>query len=134
MKTPKKTINLAVPAELLEHFNAVCMEYGHAKQKGLVLSAAISMFLRADPVDQGQAIENIVRAEIAEGVSRMVQRGKQEQSLRIATRKATQSAAGLNATVPTPSGKTLPRKAAKKAGGASAKRAIKKLPKLDDLA
>ena len=134
MKTPKKTINLAVPAELLEHFNAVCLEYGHAKQTGLVLSAAIEMFLRADPVDQGQAIKSIVHAEIAEGVSRMVERGKQEQSLRIATRQAAQAAAGLSPDPPTPSSKPLPRKAAKKAGGRSAKHAIKKLPKLDDLA
>ena len=86
----KKTINLAVPTELLDEFNRVCQQYGHAKQKGQVLSAAMLMFLRADPSEQGRCLEDVVGADITAGVARMIERSKREQGLRIATREATE--------------------------------------------
>lgn len=87
----KKTINLAVPTELLDEFNRVCQQYGHVKQKGQVLSAAMLMFLRADPAEQGRCLEDVVGADITAGVARMIERSKREQGLRIATREATQT-------------------------------------------
>lgn len=87
----KKTINLAVPEDLLDQFNVVCSHYGHAKQKGLVLSAAMLMFLRADPQDQGRCLEDLVRSDIADGVKRVIANADREQQLRAATQEALSS-------------------------------------------
>jgi hypothetical protein len=86
----KKPINLSVPAELLDEFYTVCRHYGHGKQKGQVLSAAMLMFLRADPEEQGRCLEQVVSADITEGVAQMIERARKEQGLRIAKREATQ--------------------------------------------
>ncbi|MEX0653110.1 MAG: hypothetical protein WD534_14370 [Phycisphaeraceae bacterium] len=83
----KKTINLAVPEPLLAEFNEVCRHYGHAKQKGLVLSAAILLFLEADPSEQGDALERILIADVRNGVDSMITRAKKEQIERIQTRE-----------------------------------------------
>lgn len=83
----KKTINLAVPVPLLDEFTEVCRHYGHAKQKGLVLSAAILMFLEADPAEQGRALERILIADVRSGVDALVQRAKEEQARRIKHRQ-----------------------------------------------
>lgn len=84
----KKTINLAIPEPLLNEFNEVCRHYGHAKQKGLVLSAAILMFLEADPAEQGEALEQILISDVRAGVDSMIVRAKQEQLERIQEREA----------------------------------------------
>lgn len=68
---PKKTLNLAVPQELHKEFNAACATYGHGKQKGMVLSAAILMFLRATPQQQGAYLHEIMAADIADSVKNM---------------------------------------------------------------
>lgn len=122
MPSRKKTINLAVPELLLEQFMAVCSEYGHGKQKGLVLSAAMLMFLKADPVAQGRCIEEIMKADVADGVSRMIEKARREQGLRIATREATTAAS---------SGRQ--RKKAAKKRSKQARRAVKKLKSIKDL-
>lgn len=83
----KKTINLAVPEPLLYEFNEVCAHYGHAKQKGLVLSAAVLMFLEADPVDQGKALERIMIADVRSGVDSLIERARSEQARRIELRQ-----------------------------------------------
>jgi hypothetical protein len=93
----KKPLNLSVPAELLDEFYAVCEHYGHAKQKGQVLSAALLMFLRSDPAEQGRCLEQIVSAEINAGVSQMLDRARKEQGLRVATREAAEHAASADA-------------------------------------
>jgi hypothetical protein len=88
----KKPLNLSVPAELLDEFYEVCGHYGHAKQKGQVLSAAILMFLRADPHEQGRCLEEIVSAEITSGVDQMLEKARKEQGLRVAMREASEQA------------------------------------------
>ena len=93
---PKRTINLTIPQPLLEEFNGVCAQYGHGKQKGLVLSAAILMFIRADPRAQGQCIEELIKAEVAEGVQRMLERVRREQAMRVAAADAAARATGGN--------------------------------------
>ncbi|MEX0746208.1 MAG: hypothetical protein WD118_11455 [Phycisphaeraceae bacterium] len=85
----KKTINLAIPEPLLAEFNDVCRHYGHAKQKGLVLSAAILLFLEADPAEQGEALERILIADVRAGVDTMIARARNEQVGRIEAREAT---------------------------------------------
>ena len=73
----KKTLNLTVPVEILAEFDEVCRHYGHAKQKGMVLSAAILMFLEADPVAQGECLKEIATAQITSGVEQMIERSHQ---------------------------------------------------------
>lgn len=118
----KKTINLAVPVPLLNEFNEVCRHYGHAKQKGLVLSAAVLMFLEADPAEQGRALERILIADVRSGVDALVQRARAEQAQRVNDRQS-QSDDGQG---------EMPRlaKAAKKAG--ESKKSISKLPRLNN--
>ena len=76
----KKTLNLTVSAELLAEFDQVCRHYGHAKQKGMVLSAAILMFLEADPVAQGECLKEIAVADITSGVREMIRRSHSRQA------------------------------------------------------
>ena len=104
----KKPLNLSVPAELLDEFYAVCENYGHAKQKGQVLSAALLMFLRADPAEQGRCLEEIAGAEINAGVARMLERARKEQTLRVATRQAAERAPGEAAPQPEQGGAASP--------------------------
>lgn len=122
---PKKTVNLTVPSDLLDQFESVCRHYGHAKQKGMVLSAAILMFLEADPADQGECLKQIAVCDIEEGVAELKDKAGKEQSLRAALRKAEQRAAG------DPAGPTRPRKAAKPAR--TSKRRVTKLPSIDQI-
>ena len=110
----KKTINLAVPQPLLEEFNEVCAHYGHAKQKGLVLSAAMLMFLEADPAEQGKALERIMIADVRSGVESLIERARTEQARRIESR---QQSDGSPAEAPAAVDPARPR-AAKKAGEA----------------
>lgn len=112
----KKPLNLSVSAELLDQFNEVCGHYGHAKQKGMVLSSAILMFIEADPQTQGKYLKRIATAQIESGVEEMIQRTQ------VALGKAL--AGDLGAAPKS-------RKAAKRAGAAV--RAVKKLPTLGDL-
>ncbi|MEX0885017.1 MAG: hypothetical protein WD009_01140 [Phycisphaeraceae bacterium] len=95
----KKTINLAIPEALLAEFNEVCRHYGHAKQKGMVLSAAMLMFLEADPARQGEVLERILIADVRSGVESMVERARVEQARAIAQRDA-ESAAGAAPAAP----------------------------------
>ncbi|MEL7088051.1 MAG: hypothetical protein AAGL98_06360, partial [Planctomycetota bacterium] len=90
----KPTVNLAVPEPLLNEFNAVCRAYGHNKQKGQILSAALMMFLEADPRDQGRWIQEVARADVERGVAALLQRIRQHQQLKVATRDALETAEG----------------------------------------
>jgi hypothetical protein len=132
-------LNLAIPADLLDEFNEACKVYGHAKQKGMVLSAAILMFLRSDPAVQGRCLEDVGKAEITGGVQAMIERAKAEQGLAIAAREATDVAGRIereaaDASEPVKRSSEAPRrqkKAAKKQG--KSRKGISKLPDLDDL-
>lgn len=67
----KQAMNLTVPQPLADAFYAVCDTYGHGKQKGMILSAAILMFLEADPKTQGAYLKAVTGAEIDQGVREM---------------------------------------------------------------
>lgn len=60
----KKTINLTVPVDLAEAFDGVCGRYGHGKQKGMVLSAAILMFIEAPAQQQADWVKRVAVAEV----------------------------------------------------------------------
>lgn len=111
----KKTLNLSVPEPLIEQFNIACRQYGHGKQKGMVLSAALLMFLRADPAEQGECLKQIATAQITAGVDDLVEQIQQEQAGAVLRRVGSSSA----------------NKAAKRAGKSVHKRT--RLPGADDL-
>ncbi|MEX1016148.1 MAG: hypothetical protein WD534_11910 [Phycisphaeraceae bacterium] len=69
-------MNLTVPAELAERFETICKTYGHGKQKGVVLSAAILMYLGADPQKQGEMLREVIKSDISQGVDRMIERAR----------------------------------------------------------
>ena len=119
----KKTLNLTVPAELLAEFDEVCRHYGHAKQKGMVLSAAILMFLKAEPAAQGECLTELATAQIDSGVEAMIRRCRQQQSQSLPARAPGRASGGTRA--------DEPRLAAKEAGDSV--HVITKLPTLDDL-
>lgn len=135
---PKKTLNLAIPQELLQEFNSVCAHYGHGKQKGMVLSAAILMFLRAEPDRQGEFLHQIMAADIAQGVKKMLAEkvaAAQQASLNKTELQATDNPPATESHLsPVPESHNMPahmpRKAAKKAG--KAVRGIQQLPTLED--
>ncbi len=60
----KKTINLTVPEQLVGAFEEACARYGHGKQKGMVLSAAILMFLEADGQQQSTFVKRIAVSQV----------------------------------------------------------------------
>ena len=114
----KKTLNLSVPEELLHQFDTVCKQYGHAKQKGMVLSAALLMFLRSDPAEQGECLKQIATAQITHGIEALVEQIQQEQADTVIRRIGNQTA-------------TTKHKAAKRASKSVHRRT--KLPDIDDL-
>jgi len=113
----KKALNLAIPESLLRQFDIVAAAYGHGKQKGMVLAAAIAMFLDAPPERQGEFLERVMQAEVRAGVSRMKDRAEAQASLEKATRDALRRALGSAVDA------EAPRQAAKKRG--RSKRAFK---------
>lgn len=84
----KKALNLVVPEDLLRQFDVVAAAYGHGKQKGMVLAAALAMFLDAPAERQGAFIELVMQAEIRHGVTKMKDHTGAQQSLEQATRDA----------------------------------------------
>lgn len=121
----KKTINLAIPVPLLDEFNELCRHYGHGKQKGMVLSAAILMFLEAHPAEQGCALERVLVADVRSGVDNLIAKAREEQARRLAgASSCEQTEASADAT-PT---HTPPAIAAKTAR--EAKKPVRELPNI----
>ncbi|MEM8739689.1 MAG: hypothetical protein AAGG38_14595 [Planctomycetota bacterium] len=117
--TRKPTLNLAVSEPLLVEFNQVCRAFGHNKQKGQVLSAALMMFLQTDPRDQGHWVRRVVEADIDQGVEELLMKVRQQQGLHVAHRDALERVAALPPAA-------RPAQAAKKRQ--PAQRPLKKLP------
>ncbi|MEO0965394.1 MAG: hypothetical protein AAFY08_09760 [Planctomycetota bacterium] len=67
----KRTINLAIPADLADEFDRVSAIFGHGKQKGLILAAAIRLFLDTPPERQGELIQAVFADEVSRGVRAM---------------------------------------------------------------
>lgn len=84
----KPTLNLALPETLLVRFNELCRTYGHNKQKGQILSAALLMFLESDPREQAEWIDAVRLAETEAGMRDLLERIRLSQSKRVADNDA----------------------------------------------
>lgn len=134
---------------MLKAFEATAAVYGHGKQKGQVLTAAMLMFLEADPRDQGAAVSAVLEVQTRRGVSAMLTKARKRQHARVLTRDA-DGAAHVTDTndlrqpldsehplkispppaTPRATRSTRPARAAKKRG--SPRKPIKTLPRLED--
>ena len=70
----KKTINLAVPTDVAEAFDRLSGVYGHGKQKGMVLAAAMQLFLDSTPAKQAEYVKRMATAPIDSAAMRLTQR------------------------------------------------------------
>ncbi|MEM8782291.1 MAG: hypothetical protein AAGE65_05470 [Planctomycetota bacterium] len=125
----KPTINLAVDPKVLASFERTAAVYGHGKQKGLVLTAALLHFLEADPREQARCVEEAIRADLNAGTAKLLAEARRRQAYATAQRDASEGA-GLKLVGGTPP--TKPRRAAKKRG--ASRKSIKRLPSFEDLA
>jgi hypothetical protein len=82
----KKTINLTVSPSLVDRFDDVCGRYGHGKQKGMVLSAAILMFLEATAARQAEYVKRVAVSEVEGRLCAPSAGGKPEARPRLAAR------------------------------------------------
>ena len=76
----KVTINAFTHPDLAKRFREVVKTYNN--RIGTCLSAAIVLFLTADPETQGQAINEVLQAEVRDEVEAMIERIKEEQFAR----------------------------------------------------
>jgi len=103
--TVKKTVNLAIPTDLARRFDAICGQFGHGKQKGMVLGAAILMFLAAPPPRQGEYVKRLAVADIDLGVRRLqAQPALARPALRRAAKQVAPDAVRGMSRLPKPSG------------------------------
>lgn len=132
----KPTINLAVDAKVLAAFERTAAAYGHGKQKGLVLTAALLHFLEADPRDQARSVEAAMRADLNSGTAALLAEARRRQAYAVAKADAEPKSLRLGAfetdSDPVGSSPVKPKRAAKKRG--PARSALKRLPRLEDLA
>jgi len=98
MSQTKKTINLAVPADLAAAFDDVSAIYGHGKQKGMVLAAAMQMFLDSEPGEQARYVKRMATEPIDSAAMRLAERRRgapPDARPRIAAKKAGDSVKAL---------------------------------------
>ncbi len=139
---------------MLRAFERVASAYGHGKQKGLVLSAAMLHFLEADPRDQAACVEAVMRAELDRGVAKLLREVRRRQGYAAALRDTplgstpgsisgsladASGGGGLRLASSSSSSEVRetkagvrPRRAAKKRK--AARKGIKRLPTIEDLA
>jgi hypothetical protein len=78
-----KTINLAINTQMLEQFEQVTAIHGHGKQKGLVLSAAILMFLEADPRHQQRCVLAVMEQHTHQGMEQLLAEARAHQAQQV---------------------------------------------------
>jgi hypothetical protein len=82
---PKRTLSIRIQPRLEERFRQATKDfYG---KLGLCFSAAIVMFLEADPVTQGEYIKRVFGAETDAEVEAILEAAKAEQQRRIKARE-----------------------------------------------
>ena len=132
----KPTINLAVDAKVLAAFERTAAAYGHGKQKGLVLTAALLHFLEADPRDQARSVEAAMRADLNSGTAALLAEARRRQAYAVAIADGGPTPLRLDANPPIADPRVSlpekPKRAAKKRG--TARSVLKRLPRLEDLA
>lgn len=98
MARKKRNLNLAIEPAFYDSFHRVALAYGHVKQKGDVLAAALLMFVEADPVTQASYLKRIASARIDDGVTELVEEAKLNQARAIAARESKPAPAGADVT------------------------------------
>ena len=84
MATNKQGVNFSVNRLLADRFREATKDY--YGKLGLCFSAAMLMFLEADPKVQGQYIKRIFEAEVDDEVESTIESAKEAQLKRIRTR------------------------------------------------
>lgn len=69
---------------MVEELDEVASRFGHAKQQGVVLSAAVIALLRMTADEQMALVKSVASAEIADEVDRLIAEAKTEQARRAA--------------------------------------------------
>ena len=85
MARRKQGVNFSVDRELADHFREATKEY--YGKLGLCFSAAMLMFLEADPHAQGQFIKRIFDGEIDGEIENVTAAAKAEQLKKIKARE-----------------------------------------------
>lgn len=80
VRPARPTINLAIDASLLDAFEQVASQYGHGKQKGQVLSAALLMFLEADPREQARCVRAVFESQVDQGMQALLEQARARQT------------------------------------------------------
>jgi hypothetical protein len=81
----KVNINVFTHPSLVKRFREVAKNYNN--RVGTCLGAAMVLFLKADPETQGQAIDEVLQAEIRDEVEAMIETIKQEQFARVKSKE-----------------------------------------------
>src|SRR5205807_2181113 len=81
----KQNINVYVDRGLAEQFRNAAQ--GYFGRLGMCFSAAMLMFLEADPRTQGEYLTKVFKAEVEDEVQAIVEAAKAEQARRIAERE-----------------------------------------------
>lgn len=85
MAKSKQGVNFSVHRDLADRFREATREY--YGKLGLCFSAAMLMFLEADPQTQGQYIKKVFDAEVDDEIESAVQAAKEEQLKKIKARE-----------------------------------------------
>lgn len=85
MAKHKQGVNFSVHRDLADRFREATREY--YGKLGLCFSAALLMFLEADPEVQGQYIKRVFDAETDDEVEAVIEQAKAEQLKKVKTRE-----------------------------------------------
>jgi hypothetical protein len=85
MAKSKQGVNFSVHRDLADRFREATREY--YGKLGLCFSAAMLMFLEADPQTQGQYIKKVFDAEVDDEIESAIQAAKEEQLKKIKARE-----------------------------------------------
>lgn len=86
MARSKQGVNFSVHRELAERFREATREY--YGKLGLCFSAALIMFLEADPKVQGEFIKRAFEAEVDDEMLAVIEQAKSEQLKKIQARES----------------------------------------------
>jgi hypothetical protein len=85
MARNKQAVNFSVQRALADRFREATKEY--YGKLGLCFSAAMLMFLEADPQTQGRYIKKVFDAEVEDEIEGTLQAAKEEQLRKIKSRE-----------------------------------------------
>lgn len=80
-------ISRSVPLQLGKTFDALARRYCHKKQQYVPLSAAMLMFIEADPTVQKEFVKRILAIEVDRTAGELIAEAKAEQAAKIEARE-----------------------------------------------